>query len=224
MTVVSQVHAQVFCSSHVDEVIRIRGGGSVFNLDRDYDHLSNADISEVLSLDDEHEDNNAGEYEVMPPLANSNNSGRGKKNNNAARFAAAISKDPQSPKALNPKALNPKISAKTSDFKVDAERELQNITKQASPCPNMVYFELDIIYDVTPLTDVLIKYHCGGNDKTCVLKENITLYYLVDEAMHKWCDGADTENPDVRDMAGEVRCIFYMVNECQVKCDVSSTW
>jgi hypothetical protein len=75
MSVVAQVLVPLLCSSHVDEVIRIRGDGSVFNLDRDLDYLSNADISEILSLDDDHVYNNAGEEEVMLSLAKSNNPG-----------------------------------------------------------------------------------------------------------------------------------------------------
>jgi hypothetical protein len=54
----------------------------------------------------------------------------------------------------------------------------------------------------------LIKYHC---DNIFVLEEDITLSYLVDEAMKKLCDGADMEKPDVHCMAGEVQCMFYTV-------------
>jgi hypothetical protein len=56
MTVIAQVRAQLFCYSRVDEVICIRGGGSVFNLYMYYGHLSNAEISELLSLDADLED------------------------------------------------------------------------------------------------------------------------------------------------------------------------
>jgi hypothetical protein len=69
MAEVAQVCVQVFCSSRVYEVTRIRGGGSVFNPDSDYDHMSNAEISKMLYFDDDHEDNNAGEEELTPSLA-----------------------------------------------------------------------------------------------------------------------------------------------------------
>jgi hypothetical protein len=56
ITVVAQVRAQVLGYSRVDGVIHTRGGGSVFDIDKDYDHLSNVEISEMLSLDDDHQD------------------------------------------------------------------------------------------------------------------------------------------------------------------------
>jgi hypothetical protein len=121
MEVVDQVRAQVLCSFHVDEVTHITGGGSVFNPESDFDHMSNADISEILSLADDHGENNAGEEEVIPSLAKSNNPGRAKKKNTAARFAAALSKDPQAPKCVNPK-----IARKTSELKV-AECDIFNM-------------------------------------------------------------------------------------------------
>jgi hypothetical protein len=54
MAVVFQVRAQVLCSSRAYEVIRTRGGGSMFDIDKDYDHLSNVEISEMLYLADDH--------------------------------------------------------------------------------------------------------------------------------------------------------------------------
>jgi hypothetical protein len=84
MSVVAQVRAQVLCSSHVDKVTHSRGGGSVFNPDSDYDHMSNVEISEILSLADDHEDTNTREEEVTPSLAKFKNPGHAKKNNTAA--------------------------------------------------------------------------------------------------------------------------------------------
>jgi hypothetical protein len=79
----------------------------------------------------------------------------------------------------------------------------------------MVDFELDVGDDDTTITGVLIKCQCDRKYKTYVCpqrRHHTTLSYLVDEAMKKkWYDGADMEKPDVRDMAGEVRCVFYMV-------------
>jgi hypothetical protein len=59
MTVIAQVRAQVLCYSRLDEVIHIRGGGSLFDIDKDYDHLSNVEISEMLYFADYHQDHNA---------------------------------------------------------------------------------------------------------------------------------------------------------------------
>jgi hypothetical protein len=140
---------------------------------------------------------------------------RRKKKNTATRFTATISKDEvkrQSPKP----PPHPKIAAKKStDFKVDVECKLRNIIKQAAPHPKMIDFELGVYEDGTPHTGVLIKCDRGRNDKTCVLKEDINVVYLVDVATNKWCEGADMEKHNIRDMAGEVRCMFYMANSYQ---------
>jgi hypothetical protein len=68
------------------------GGGSVFNPDSDYDHMFNVEISKMLSLADDHEENNAWGEELIPSLSKSKNPGHTKKKNSAIRFASAISK------------------------------------------------------------------------------------------------------------------------------------
>jgi hypothetical protein len=93
----------------------------------------------------------------MLSFAKSNRPGHGKKKNTTTRFTAVISKDEATPKSLE---ANPNIAAKKlTDFKADVEYELRNVD-----------FKLGVDDDGTPLTDVLIKYHCGMKDKTCVLE------------------------------------------------------
>jgi hypothetical protein len=46
--------------------------------------MSNAEISEILSLDDDHTYSNTKEEEVMPSLATLKNPGQGKKKNTTA--------------------------------------------------------------------------------------------------------------------------------------------
>jgi hypothetical protein len=107
--------------------------------------------------------------------------------------------------------LNPKIATKKpTDFKVDTECELQNLTKQATPRPKMDDFELGVNDDDAPITGVLIKCHRGRKDNIFFLEEDITAVYLVHEAIKNWCEGADMENTDVRDMTGEVRYTLYI--------------
>jgi hypothetical protein len=81
MSVVAQVRLQVLGSSLVYEVIQIRDGGSEFDIDKDYQHLSNIEISEMLCLADDHQDQNTGEEELMLSFAKSNRPVRAKKKN-----------------------------------------------------------------------------------------------------------------------------------------------
>jgi hypothetical protein len=79
----------------------------------------------------------------------------------------------------------------------------------------MPAFKMGVYDDGTPLTGVLIKCRCGRKDDMCVLQGDITLSYLVDESMKKWCDGVFMEKSDVCDMASEVQCMLYMVKAYQ---------
>jgi hypothetical protein len=92
------------------------------------------------------------------------------------------------------------------------EHELRNLMKQADLRPKMVGIEVgyDGDDDGTPFTGVFIKCQCGRLVSS--KKRYITIVFLVDEAIHKLCEGADTEKPDVHLMAGQVRCMFYMAN------------